>query len=321
MRQGNRLLIFLAIVLLGAMAVTYRTYRIHRVPVALPETLPAPYKLFTGAGVDPETFVEGGSEEGMIPSIDAPDFESVPFADSYLKDDGLGLAIERDGVEYFYPFQLLVWHEVVNQTSASGPLVITYAPLTGTALAFETSTAPGTRVTFVSSGKLWNNNTVLKDRETNSLWIQAVGESVDGSLKGTRLTPLESSVMTWRSWKYAYPAGRVLSRDTGVTRDYTEDPYGDYATSLEVFFPLTHVDPRLSAKSIVYGVERDGSARAYPKEAFSKQTNLIDVFSESSLSLTKASDGIIRADDGSSLMRTYWFFWSALYPETSVYGM
>lgn len=317
-RTSRLLTVF--ILLVGVSLIFAQAYRVHRLPVALPEVV-ASYTLATGAGVDPTAFVDGGPKEGGIPPIDVPVFESVPSADSYLKDDGLGLAIERDGTEYFYPFQLLVWHEVINQESASGPLVVTYAPLAGVAAAFEASTTPGTRMTFVSSGKLWNNDTVLKDRETGSRWIQAAGESVDGPLKGTRLAPIPGAVMTWRAWKYDHPGGSVLDRETGAVRDYTEDPYGDYAASLDVYFPLTHIDPRLSAKTVVYGVARNGEARAYPFSAFAKKSSIIDAFEESSLSLTKGSDGIVLADDGTPLMRTYWFFWSALYPNTSVYGL
>lgn len=320
MRQGKRTPIFLAVLLIGVVAVTYHSYRIHRVPVAPPERLSEGYTLATGAIVREEELVDGGVDEGKIPPIDEPVFESVPSADAYLKDDGLGLALTRDGEERFYPFQLLVWHEVVNQ-SGKDPFVVTYSPLTGVAAAFEASTAPGTRMTFVSSGKLWNNGTVLKDRETGSLWIQAGGEAFNGSLKGTKLKLLPTEVTTWRTWEYEHPTGRVLSRETGETRDYTENPYGDYPTSLEIFFPLTHVDPRLPAKNVVYGVARGGEARAYPASAFTKNGEVIDAFAESSLSLTKQSDGVVLADDGTPLMRAYWFFWSVLYPNTSVYGM
>ncbi|MBI1869420.1 DUF3179 domain-containing protein, partial [Candidatus Gottesmanbacteria bacterium] len=62
-----------------------------------------------------EDIAGGGPPKDGIPSIDQPKFVSIQDA-NFLKDSEPGLAIDMDGVSRFYPFQILVWHEIVNDT-------------------------------------------------------------------------------------------------------------------------------------------------------------------------------------------------------------
>src|SRR3989339_670495 len=199
-------------------------------------------------------FVSSGATTGAIPAIDEPVFESVLSADQYLDDQGRGIVVRRNGLTRFYPYQILVWHEVVNDIFSGKNLVITYCPLCSSGIVFD-RTIGEQELSFETAGVVWNNNLVLQDRETNSLWVQLLHQSVDGSFLGTVVEVYPSSEMTWNDFKQNYPSGNVLSRNTGVERDYTRDPYGDYQENHAVLFSLTHLDERLSSKELVYGVE------------------------------------------------------------------
>ena len=189
--------------------------------------------------------VEGGPTQDGIPSIDDPQFESMRAADTHLSDEGLGLDVELNGQHRFYPFQILTWHEVVNESFDGTDLLVTFSPLTYTATVYERDDA------FGVSGKLFNNNLLMYDRTTNTLWSQLTGEAIQGSLEGTQLERYPSQVMSWAAWKRTYPYGSVLSRETGYERDYTNDPYFEYYTSDEIWFPLANLDDRLPPKTLV----------------------------------------------------------------------
>ncbi len=76
--------------------------------------------------VDPDKIVGGGPPKDGIPSIDNPKFVPLDEADQWIEDNELVLGITYKGVKRVYPLQILVWHEIVNDTIAGDPLLITY---------------------------------------------------------------------------------------------------------------------------------------------------------------------------------------------------
>lgn len=213
--------------------------------------------------------VSAGAPRDNIPSIDQPKFESVLTGDIYLKDDGYGIDLEVNGRHRFYPYQLLVWHEIVNDEFNGQPVLVTYCPLCESAVVFDRRVGQET-IEFGTSGRLWNNNLVMYDRKTETLWNQILGQGIRGELAGWKLQQIPVQVMTWNSWKKIYPEGEVLTRDTGVERDYTRDPYGDYYQNSKVMFPLTHKNDRLNVKDRIYGVSQNDQM-AYLRDAVAEE--------------------------------------------------
>jgi hypothetical protein len=76
--------------------------------------------------VPPEKLIGGGPPKDGIPSIDNPKFVSVEEADEWIQDDELVLALTYKGVTRVYPLQIMTWHEIVNDTIAGDPILITY---------------------------------------------------------------------------------------------------------------------------------------------------------------------------------------------------
>jgi Protein of unknown function (DUF3179) len=126
-----------------------------------------------------------------------------------------------------YPLQIPVWHEIVNDTLGDRPIAVTYCPLCNSSLVFDRRVGDRT-LTFGTTGNLRRSDLVMWDRQTESWWQQLSAEAVVGELTGTRLKVLPSQTLSWADFKRIHPGGDVLSRDTGVTRDYGSNPYQGY---------------------------------------------------------------------------------------------
>lgn len=212
----------------------------------------------------------GGPPKDGIPSIDNPRFVTAEDWDGFLANydgDGFVIGVEVNGVRRAYPFQVLVWHEIVNDTIDGVPLLVTYCPLCGTGIVFS-PLIDGAPVEFGVSGLLYNSDLLMYDRLTDSYWSQITGTAVVGTLTGTRLDFYPSAIMTWDEWRAAYPDSEVLSRETGYDRNYDRDPYGGYYTHSSLMFDVSAIDERLHTKTRVTGVELDAvTFGAYPDVA------------------------------------------------------
>jgi hypothetical protein len=200
--------------------------------------------------VDPARVVSGGPPPDGIPPIDEPRFLR-PDDVAWLAEDEAVIALDVDGESRAYPVQILVWHEIVNDTVAGTPVSLTYCPLCNSALAFDRRL--GDRLlTFGTSGKLYLSDLVMYDRQTESLWSQIEGRAIAGVLAGAEVTQIPVQMLTWKQWREANPDGWVLSRDTGAERDYGRNPYVGYddADSHPFLFD-GKVDPRLQPKERV----------------------------------------------------------------------
>jgi hypothetical protein len=124
-----------------------------------------------------------------------------------------------------YPLQILVWHEIVNDTVGGVPVAVTYCPLCNTAVSFRRPVVDSAATTFGTSGKLYKSNLVIYDRATRSLWPQALGQAVTGELVGRRLERVATQIVAFADFRAAFPGGRVLSRHTGFDRPYGQNPY------------------------------------------------------------------------------------------------
>ncbi len=263
--------IVLIIILTVVAAFLYRQYTVFRVPVTSTSTSAVLDKTIQETSsvkhsVPLEDIFTGNPVKDGIPSIDDPSYDSIAEADQYLSDDGFGLAVEVNGRHRFYPYQILVWHEIVNETFGDESLLVTYCPLCFTGIVFERE-IENEIYEFGTSGKLYNSNLLMYDRTTDSLWSQALGESVVGNLTGTELVLYPSLTITWDEFKKSFSGGSVLSRDTGFERNYTNDPYPGYYTNASIKFPISHKDDRLHPKTIVFGMDLGDGQAAYPIES------------------------------------------------------
>jgi hypothetical protein len=213
--------------------------------------------------VPPEQIVNGGPPPDGIPSIDNPKFIQIQKAEEFLEDSDLVVGLNINGDIRAYPLQILVWHEIVNDKVGNTRVAITYCPLCFTNQVFNRTMNDGQILEFGTSGKLYNSNLVMYDRTTKSLWSQAMAQGIGGTFAGIKLERIPFDVAYWKEWKQLYPDSKVLSTDTGSTRPYGADPYGDYYTNGEILFPVSNSDDRLGPKEIVIGLENKGQYKAF----------------------------------------------------------
>jgi hypothetical protein len=205
----------------------------------------------------------GGPPPDGIPPIDDPQFLPVAEVD-FLGENEPVMAVEIEGDARAYPVQILIWHEIVNDTVGGVPLAVTYCPLCNSAVAYDRR-VDGRVVSFGTSGLLWNSALVMYDRETETLWSHFNGEAIVGILTGTDLEQFPVATVPWGVWRDAHPDGLVLSRDTGFNRDYGSNPYPGYDDiTRQPFLFEGEVDGRFTAMTRVVGIEDDGSALAVP---------------------------------------------------------
>jgi len=206
----------------------------------------------------------GGPPRDGIPPIDQPAFVEPITAATWLADNEPVVVYEENGDARAYPLQILIWHEIVNDTVGGRPVTVTFCPLCNTAIAFDRR-LDGVTYDFGTTGNLRRSDLVMWDRQTESWWQQITGEAIVGEMAGARLTPVPAAIQGFAAFRAAFPSGRVLSRETGFRRDYGRNPYVGYDDiSNSPFLYSGPSDGRLPPMARVVTVALNGEAAAYP---------------------------------------------------------
>ena len=77
------------------------------------------------SSIDIDAIMGGGPAKDGIPALTNPEFVSV--ADTQVPaDDVQGILLDIDGEVRYYPYNILVWHEVVNDEVGGKPVTVTF---------------------------------------------------------------------------------------------------------------------------------------------------------------------------------------------------
>jgi Protein of unknown function (DUF3179) len=237
-----------------------------QIPSGGREQVPSALASPTGAGlprplVNPASIVGGGPPPDGIPAIGHPRFLR-PAQVTFLSASEPVLALQIGADARAYPVQILIWHEIVNDTVGGVPVAVTYCPLCNSAIAYDRRAA-GRVLSFGTSGRLYDSNLVMYDRQTQSLWVQFTGQAVAGVLTGHQLRPYPMQTVSWRKWRAGHPHGWVLSRDTGFTRPYGANPYPGYDNiHSRPFLFSGQKNGRFTAMTRLVGIRHGGEAVA-----------------------------------------------------------
>lgn len=226
---------------------------------------------------------DGGPGKDGIPALENPE-RIQPAQASYLEPQDLVVGYVSDGEAVAYPHKILDWHEIINDKVGSDAVAITYCPLTGTGIGWS-RVINNEETTFGVSGLLYNTNLIPYDRATDSNWSQMRLDCVNGELQGEKVVTLPVVETTWATWQQMYPNTKVISTNTGFSRNYQRYPYGDYRTNnANIIFPVDNEDDRLPAKDRVLGIIVGRQAKIYPVELFNGTPRLVvDSFAGKSL--------------------------------------
>lgn len=215
--------------------------------------------------------LSGGPPKDGIPAVDDPKFVGVNEAIEWLKPVEPVVFVQVGVDARAYPLQVLTWHEIVNDTVGDLPLTVTFCPLCNTAIAFERM-INGQVLDFGTTGRLRYSNLIMYDRQTETWWQQATGEAIAGELTGTNLKFYPAAIISWEEFRTAYPDGKVLSRDTGFSRSYGENPYAGYDDVNNP--PFLYRGPEtpgvLPPVARVLTIDLESEAVAYPYQVLEK---------------------------------------------------
>lgn len=188
---------------------------------------------FTKHSIDYSEILSGGPPKDGIPSIDNPAFLPVSEIEN-LDDLEPVIGLELGGEARAYPLQVLMWHEIVNDTVGGRPVTVTYCPLCNAALVFDRM-IDGKPDTFGTTGKLRNSDLVMYDRRTESWWQQFTGEAIAGEKTGTKLELVPSRLESYGRFKARHPQGMVLVPNNAGMRNYGVNPYTGYDSASRPF--------------------------------------------------------------------------------------
>lgn len=214
-----------------------------------------------------------------IPAITEPFFVSAEEAE-WLGEWSLVIGVKYKGVSKAYPLDIMNWHHIVNDSIADIPVVVTFDPLSSSALVFESPTQNGKPLEFGVSGRLYNANLLMYDRKTGSLWQQFEGRLIAGPLLGKigTLKQITADIVPWKFWKETYPNTQVLSRESKAKtplrtiklnpKRYDKQPYAKYQLRKQVGHGVDVSNLQLrgiSSKQKVVGIKINGKSKAYPE--------------------------------------------------------
>ena len=201
-----------------------------------------------------------GPEKDGIPAINNPKFLSIATATkdlNFLTNNSRGISVEQWDEAKFYPYNILVWHEIVNDTIwDNSNIAVTFCPLCGTAIVYDRLNWDE-ELRFGVSWKLYQSNLLMYDTKTESLWSQSLWKAVVGDKLWESLNYVQSNMMSFSDFTTTYPEGIVLSDDTGFRRNYSQIPYWDYDESDTLLFPVKNTDASYHKKELFYIVNLD----------------------------------------------------------------
>lgn len=259
------------------------------------------------------TAVSGGPPPDGIPAINEPQF--VPIDQVTWGDDIQAIVLDDDnGPVRVYPYNVLVWHEIVNDTVGGVPVAVTFCPLCGSAIVFERTLPDGDATTFGVSGGLIESNMIMFDRDSETLWQQSTGRALAGDFVGAELALHPFQLVTLGDVRNTQPDALVLSADTGYARDYERNPYGDYDDNDRFLFAPSTLDERYPAKLIMAAFLVGDQRVAVPWLAL-REAGEVEAVVAGVPVVARVVDGELDVTDGEGRVIPFyfemWFSWAA----------
>ncbi len=261
--------------------------------------------------------LSGGVSKDGIPALSDPKFD--PLSASNAPGDTQGILIEHEGVKKYYPYNILVSHEIVNDSIGDLEFAVTFCPLCGSAIVFN-SVVDGESKDFGVSGFLFESNLIMYDRtDTPSLWSQARGEAIIGDEVGTKLDIIDFQLLTLDDVKTNHSDAQILSTDTGYGRSYSGSPYVGYEDSADTIFPVSVDDARFPSKEVFFIVPLEQEANSVAIRISELDRGQKADSAQHGLSIEKTDGGelIVTDTSGDEKVGYYemWFSWAQHHQE------
>jgi len=227
-----------------------------------------PLTEFQISSVDMAEIMTGGPPKDGIPSIDKPRFVDIEAALEWLEDQEPVISLVVNGEARAYPLQVLMYHEIVNDELGGVPIAVTFCPLCNASIVFERELGKGEDaqlLDFGTTGRLRKSDLIMYDRQTESWWQQFTGRGIIGEFTDIELKKKPSQIISFGEFRKAFPTSNVLSRETGFSRPYGNNPYSGYdSIHNNPFLFRGKVDSRLPAMERVLSLASDTQHQLVP---------------------------------------------------------
>ncbi len=283
------------------------TSKIKEPTIKVPSSLARSFKDtdFSKADKRLEGAISGGPGKDGIPAIDTPKF--IPLKDFKRPDDVQAIVLVGKNVTKVYPYNILTWHEIVNDEIDGVPVAITFCPLCGSAVVFNRTLPNGTVSTFGVSGSLLESNMIMYDRATENLWQQSTGETLAGSFYPAELTHEPFQLLSLGEVRKNYPDAQVLSEHTGHSRDYARNPYAGYESNDRFVFDPSNLDTSFPPKTIMAVFQDNNTTFATPWLVLREMGSLEREHNGIKYTLTVTNGGELTITDSSGNSHHFYF--------------
>lgn len=216
----------------------------------------------------PTEFINVGAQFDGIPAINEPVILDLSFKDcietyNFLNENDEVIVVSKSNETKIYPLKILIHHEIINDTLGGVPIVVSYAPYTGSTGVYERKIKNQTE-TFGVSGFIYNNNLLFFDRESNSLWSQLLDKCVNGEKKDAELKPIFHLMTRWGPWKDSFIQYNILAEEQGFDKNYEFNIFSDYASNDDDLpFEISVYNEAFNNKDRFIGLSSNKKARLH----------------------------------------------------------
>jgi cytochrome c biogenesis protein CcdA len=255
--------------------------------------------------------LSGGVGKDGIPSIDIPKFVSI---DTFKHSETIKAIVMKDKDKVkVYPYNILTWHEIVNDVVDDVPVAITFCPLCGSAIVYNRQ-VNGDTLTFGVSGFLLESNMIMFDREQESLWQQSTGRVLAGRELDIELELVSFQLMSIGEAKKLYPTALVLSEDTGHRRNYGRNPYAGYEEEEDGFvFSPSEQNSMYPSKSIFVVFRIEDKVVGVPYLTLLDGTKYTKKIGEDTITIQRDGDLISISNQMEQEFPFYFEMWFSFY--------
>lgn len=161
--------------------------------------------------VDINDIIHLDAEKDPIESIDSPIFKGISSA--LLEDEDIVLSYAHENVVHVYPMSVMEAHEIVNDSINDNYFTISHCPLTASSIAWS-RIINGETTSFGVSGKLYRENLIPYDRNSESNWSQMLSLCINGSNIGEIAQTTNLVKTKFSTIKRSFPQALVLIHET-----------------------------------------------------------------------------------------------------------
>jgi hypothetical protein len=220
--------------------------------------------------------------------VDQPQYETTMQALSRYGNNELVIGVSYNGVEKAYPLAALqpVRFHVANDDFNGTPITVSFCPICFSAVVFEGPVINGQVAQFATAG-LYNNDLVMYDDVTFTLYQQFTGEPMVGPMVGEigLIHRVPADIIPLGTWADAHP-------NSVIYIDPTLSQPRNSRSVIQGLIPYEAIaggggrsevdaDTRLNDRDIVVGVVINGVSKAYLEDSLLEAELINDVVGDS----------------------------------------